>query len=239
MKYCEKCNKFYSLDKSYCPECGRALENKDNLENNSEIGHDNIEKSVEPAYEIFFKRYLLLLVTGISIVELFLTWIMLVDGVPKVMNGSWGNIIFYMVVCAGFTKGREWLTKNYAGNTEMKTFGISRTTLSDVEKALSWIYPVVDILCGIVCLRYAGELFELLSEFLSDPPEWLSFRFSKELLLVCFRWSYKVKELVMFSRGLELLWNISIVHREFDENVKIWGNIKGRILDCIPQKWRK
>lgn len=235
MKYCEKCNKFYSEDKRYCSECGRALADKDKPENNSEMGHDNIEKLVEPAYEIFFKRYLLLFVTGISIVELFLTWIMLVDGVPKVMDGSWGNIIFYIVVCAGFTKVREWLTKNYAGNTEMKTFGISRTSLSDLEKALSWIYPVVEILCGIVCLRYAGEIFELLS----DSSDWLSFQFSKELLLVCFRWAYKVKEWVMLPRGLELLWNISIVHREFDENIKIWGNVKERIFDCLPKKWRE
>lgn len=235
MKYCEKCNKFYSEDKCYCSECGNVLIDKDKPENNSEIGYDNIGKIVEPAYEIFFKRYLLLLVIGISIAELLLTWLMLVDGVPKVMDGSWGHIIFYIVICAGLTKAREWLTKKYAGNTEMKTFGISRTTISDLEKSLSWIYPIVEILCGIVCLRYAGEMFE----FLADFSDWSSFQFGKGLLLVCFRWAYKVKEWVMLPRGLELLWNISTVHREFDENIKIWGNVKTRIFDCLPKKWRK
>lgn len=73
MKYCEKCNKFYSEDKCYCSECGNVLIDKDKPENNSEIGYDNIGKIVEPAYEIFFKRYLLLLVIGISIAELLLT----------------------------------------------------------------------------------------------------------------------------------------------------------------------
>ena len=53
MKYCEKCNKFYYEDKCYCSECGNVLIDKDKLENNSEIGYDNIGKIVEPAYEIF------------------------------------------------------------------------------------------------------------------------------------------------------------------------------------------
>ena len=29
MKYCEKCNKYYSEDKRYCSECGCILINKD------------------------------------------------------------------------------------------------------------------------------------------------------------------------------------------------------------------
>lgn len=43
------------------------------------------------------------------------------------IGGIWGSFVFYVVICAGLTKAREWLIEKYAGNTEMRTFGISRT----------------------------------------------------------------------------------------------------------------
>ena len=45
MKYCEKCNKYYSEDKRYCSECGCILINKDKSQNSSKAGnvHCDIE----------------------------------------------------------------------------------------------------------------------------------------------------------------------------------------------------
>lgn len=39
------------------------------------------------------------------------------------------------------------------------------------------------------------------------------------------------------AKGVELLWNISTVHRKFDKDIKIggvWKKIKERILNCLP-----
>ena len=48
---------------------------------------------------------------------------------------------------------------------------------------------------------------------------------------------YKTKEWLILLRGIELLWGVVTVHREYDENRKIgsvWKNIKERILDYLP-----
>ena len=46
-----------------------------------------------------------------------------------------------------------------------------------------------------------------------------------------------MKDWVMIPKGVELLWNISTVHRKFDKDIKIggvWKKIKERILNCLP-----
>ena len=235
MKYCEKCNKYYSEDKRYCSECGCILINKDKSQNSSKAGnvHCDIENLEIPPYEHFLMQFLIPTVIGLSIAELIFTWQMLATGIPKILDGFWGSFVFYVVICAGLTKAREWLIEKYAGNTEMRTFGISRTILSDLENALSWLYPVVEILCGILCLRYAGEVLELFE----GAPDWTSVEFYVDFLLVCLRWAYKVKDWVMIPKGVELLWNISTVHRKFDKDIKIggvWKKSKERILNCLP-----
>lgn len=124
------------------------------------------------------------------------------------------------------------------------------------KKAVSWIYPVVNILCIILCLRYAGEVLQLLeiaidsldfetlfnlwdfSEW-KNLPELLNLKIWEELLIAVLRMVYKAKEWLILSQGMKLLWNIATVHREYDEDIKIggvWKNIRKRILACLPKK---
>ena len=72
MKYCEKCNKYYSEDKRYCSECGCILINKDKSQNSSKAGnvHCDIENLEIPPYEHFLMQFLIPTVIGLSIAEL-------------------------------------------------------------------------------------------------------------------------------------------------------------------------
>ena len=229
MKYCGKCNKFYSEDKRYCSECGNVLIDKDKTKETFEGKKSIIEDLQTFGFEIFLERFIFPIVIVISIAEL----------------------IFYWLEIAGLGHVREWLIKDYAGNSEMKTFGIPTTTFGDLEKALNWIYPVVTVLCIILCLRYSGDVLQLLvspehEENLSKLfdftnweklPEQLNLVFYEELLTAVLKVIYKTKEWLILLRGIELFWDVVTVHREYDENRKIgsvWKNIKERILDYLP-----
>ena len=258
MKYCEKCNKFYSEDKRYCSECGNVLIDKNKTK---EVVDEKDEESfIEDlqifGFEILLERFTLPIVISVSVVELIFFWSAIVIGIPKVMEGFWSTFILLAVIVAGVGYTREWLIKNYAGNSEMKTLGIDRSTWGSLEKAVSWIYPVVNILCIILCLRYAGEVLQLLeiaidsldfetlfnlwdfSEW-KNLPELLNLKIWEELLIAVLRMVYKAKEWLILSQGMKLLWNIATVHREYDEDIKIggvWKNIRKRILACLPKK---
>lgn len=117
MKYCEKCNKYYSEDKRYCSECGCILINKDKSQNSSKAGnvHCDIENLEIPPYEHFLMQFLIPTVIGLSIAELIFTWQMLATGIPKILDGFWGSFVFYVVICAGLTKAKLLaLTATYA-----------------------------------------------------------------------------------------------------------------------------
>ena len=251
MKYCGKCNKFYSEDKRYCSECGNVLIDKDKTKETFEGKKSIIEDLQTFGFEIFLERFIFPIVIVISIAELIFYWLEIVIGIPKIMEDSWSRFILLAVIVAGLGHVREWLIKDYAGNSEIKTFGIPTTTFGDLEKALNWIYPVVTVLCIILCLRYSGDVLQLLvspehEENLSKLfdftnweklPEQLNLVFYEELLTAVLKVIYKTKEWLILLRGIELFWDVVTVHREYDENRKIgsvWKNIKERILDYLP-----
>lgn len=251
MKYCEKCNKFYSADKRYCSECGNMLIDKDKSKEKLEGKESFIEALQTFGFEILLKRFIFPIVIVISIAELIFYWLEMAIGIPKIMEDSWSRFILLAVIIAGLGHVREWLIKDYAGNSEMKTFGISKAALGDLEKALKWIYPVVAVLCIILCLRYSSDVLQLLvssehEENLSklfDFTNWgklseqLNFEFYEDLLVAVLKVVNRTKEWLILLRGTELLWDVATVHREYDENRtlgSVWKKIKEQILDCLP-----
>ncbi|MFR3343120.1 MAG: hypothetical protein ACLTS6_02990 [Anaerobutyricum sp.] len=103
MKYCEKCNKYYSEDKRYCSECGCILINKDKSQNSSKAGnvHCDIENLEIPPYEHFLMQFLIPTVIGLSIAELIFTWQMLATGIPKILDGFWEVLYFMLLYVQG------------------------------------------------------------------------------------------------------------------------------------------
>lgn len=246
MKYCEKCHKYYFEDKSYCAECGNALVDKDKIKEKLVEKESLIEDIQTFGFEILLERFIFPIVIVISIAELILYWVEMVSGVQKILvEKSWSVFVVCAVIVTGLGYVQKWLIKNYAGNSEMKTFGISRAAWGDLEKVLSWIYPVVEVLCLILCLRYSGEVLQLLlspehednwSKLFNFTnwgklPEQLNLEFYEELLTAVFKVVYKTKEWLLLSQGAELLWDIATVHREYDEEIKIWSNMKKRVID--------
>ena len=247
MKYCEKCNKYYSEDKSYCAECGNALVDKDKTKEKLEEKESLIEDIQIFGFEILLERFIFPIVIVISIAELILYWLEIVVGIPKIMEDSWARFILLAVMGAGVGYAREWLIKNYAGNSEMKTFGISRSSLHDLEKALNWIYPVVEVLCTILCLRYSGDVLQLwassehwdnfakLCDFrnFGKMTEQLNFEFYDEFFKAIFKVINKTKEWLILSQGIKLLRDAVTVHREYAEKTSIWSNLKKRVMDFL------
>ena len=243
MKYCKKCNKYYSEDKHYCSECGNVLLDKDKTKEKFEGIKSFIEDLEIFGFEILLERFIFPIVIVISIAELIFYWLELVIGIPKIMEDSWSRFILLAVIVAGLGHVREWLIKDYAGNPEMKTFGISRATFGDLEKALSWVYPVVEILCIFLWLRYAEDVLQLLVHGVDWDNLWqqlfswdweglsksLDFELFIEVLTDLLKITYKIKEWMLLIRGTELLWNIATVHREYDKEITIWSNVKGQI----------
>ena len=101
MKYCEKCNKYYSEDKSYCAECGNALVDKDKTKEKLEEKESLIEDIQIFGFEILLERFIFPIVIVISIAELILYWLEIVVGIPKIMEDSWARFILLAVMGAG------------------------------------------------------------------------------------------------------------------------------------------
>lgn len=85
MKYCEKCNKFYSADKRYCSECGNMLIDKDKPKEKLEGEESFIGALQTFGFEILLERFIFPIVIVISIAELIFYWLEMAIGIPKIM----------------------------------------------------------------------------------------------------------------------------------------------------------
>lgn len=160
MKYCKKCNKYFSEDASFCPECGDKLIEMGNEEQEIEEKTNNSMYQTLPKEKITLSRqFLIIKLIIIGLIEIYMLINFFDVGITSwLFMDTWEPLVGYLISMVLFDLWFRYNLINYAGNQYLCTFGISREIFKKAELVLKIVEKIVGIIVAIIfCICYLKQ----------------------------------------------------------------------------------